>query len=85
MPVGGLGLAYLLYNSGYWLPFGGGTPGPRFLVVTLPFLDQIGFTLKIRTVAGNLPRSCFQIRVPLFQSKSLEDCIDTFSCNFQPD
>ncbi|MGZ5313623.1 MAG: hypothetical protein ACXWEA_05405 [Solirubrobacterales bacterium] len=29
---------YFLYNAGYWLPFGGGTPGPRFLIPTLPFL-----------------------------------------------
>ena len=29
---------YFLYNCGYWLPFGGGTPGPRFLIPTLPFL-----------------------------------------------
>ena len=29
---------YFLYNSGYWLPFGGGTPGPRFLIPMLPFL-----------------------------------------------
>jgi len=36
--IGGLFLAYLTYNSGYWLPFGGGSPGPRFLIPTLPFL-----------------------------------------------
>lgn len=30
--------AYYLYNSGYWLPMGGGSPGPRFLIPTLPFL-----------------------------------------------
>jgi hypothetical protein len=29
---------YLLYNGGYYLPFGGGSPGPRFLVPVLPFL-----------------------------------------------
>jgi 4-amino-4-deoxy-L-arabinose transferase-like glycosyltransferase len=29
---------YFAYNCGYWLPFGGGTPGPRFLIPTLPFL-----------------------------------------------
>ena len=29
---------YLIYNSGYFLPFGGGVPGPRFLTTTLPFL-----------------------------------------------
>ena len=29
---------YFIYNSGYWLPFGGGTPGPRFLIPAMPFL-----------------------------------------------
>jgi hypothetical protein len=29
---------YFVYNSGYWLPMGGGSPGPRFLIPTLPFL-----------------------------------------------
>jgi hypothetical protein len=36
--VGSLALAFLLYNAAYWLPFGGDTPGPRFLVPLLPFL-----------------------------------------------
>ncbi|MBJ7594144.1 MAG: hypothetical protein JF886_04650 [Candidatus Dormibacteraeota bacterium] len=29
--------AYLLLNGGYFLPFGGATPGPRFLMPMLPF------------------------------------------------
>ena len=36
--IGGVCLLYLTYNSGYFLPFGGGSPGPRFLGTTLPFL-----------------------------------------------
>ena len=36
--IGAIFLVYLTYNSGYWLPFGGGSPGPRFLVPVLPFL-----------------------------------------------
>lgn len=36
--IGGIFAAYLVYNSGYWLPFGGGSPGPRFLIPVLPFL-----------------------------------------------
>ena len=36
--VGGLGIAYLAYNAAYYLPFGGSTPGPRFLIPVLPFL-----------------------------------------------
>lgn len=31
-------LSYLIYNSGYYQPFGGFVPGPRFLVPILPFL-----------------------------------------------
>ena len=30
--------AYFLYNTAYWQPLGGGTPGPRFLIPVLPFL-----------------------------------------------
>jgi hypothetical protein len=36
--IGAIAIAYLLYNAGYWLPFGGGSPGPRFLIPVLPFL-----------------------------------------------
>ena len=36
--IGGLGLAFLVYNAGYDVPFGGDSPGPRFLIATLPFL-----------------------------------------------
>jgi hypothetical protein len=31
-------LAFLLSDAGYFLPYGGGSPGPRFLVPALPFL-----------------------------------------------
>jgi hypothetical protein len=31
-------LAFLVYNAGYVTPFGGVTPGPRFLIPALPFL-----------------------------------------------
>jgi hypothetical protein len=34
----GVCLCYLTYNSGYYLPFGGGSPGPRFLTTPIPFL-----------------------------------------------
>jgi hypothetical protein len=35
---GTVAVGYLIVNSGYETPFGGNSPGPRFLVVTLPFL-----------------------------------------------
>jgi hypothetical protein len=38
LTIGAVGLAYLLYDAGYWLPFGGGSPGPRFLIPALAFL-----------------------------------------------
>lgn len=36
-----------LYNAGYYLPFGGDTPGPRFLVTALPFL-VVGLAVALR-------------------------------------
>jgi hypothetical protein len=36
--AGAVAVLYLVLNSGYETPFGGNSPGPRFLVVTLPFL-----------------------------------------------
>ena len=36
--IAGVAFLYLAYNSGYYLPFGGGSPGPRFLTTMLPFL-----------------------------------------------
>jgi hypothetical protein len=49
--AGGLVLAFLIYNAGYTLsfggPFGGDTPGPRFLIAVLPFLIfPIGTALR---------------------------------------
>lgn len=39
-------LLYVGYNSGYYLPFGGGFMGPRFLMTMLPFLAlPIGLAL----------------------------------------
>jgi hypothetical protein len=47
LTIGGICLCYLLYNSGYYLPFGGGFEGPRFLDTLLPFLAfPIALSLK---------------------------------------
>lgn len=39
---------FLIYNAGYYLPFGGWTPGPRFLLPALPFAAVL---------VGLIPRS----------------------------
>jgi hypothetical protein len=41
----------LLYNSGYYLPFGGGFMGPRFLATVLPFL-ALGLAAACRRFPG---------------------------------
>jgi hypothetical protein len=47
LTIGGICLCFLGYNSGYYLPFGGGSVGPRFLDTLLPFLAfPIALTLK---------------------------------------
>jgi len=47
LTIGGLCLCYVGYNSGYYLPFGGGFMGPRFLTTMLPFLAApLGIAFK---------------------------------------
>lgn len=42
-------LVFLTYNAGYYLPYGGQSPGPRFLVPALPFLVlPLAFVLRAR-------------------------------------
>ena len=36
--AGAITVAFLLSDAGYFLPYGGGSPGPRFFVPALPFL-----------------------------------------------
>jgi hypothetical protein len=36
--VGAVAVAFVVYDSGFWGPFGGWGPGPRYLVPMLPFL-----------------------------------------------
>jgi hypothetical protein len=47
LTITGICICYLGYNAGYYLPFGGGFMGPRFLDTLLPFLAfPIALTLK---------------------------------------
>jgi len=47
LTIAGVCACYVVYNSGYYLPFGGGFMGPRFLCTLLPFLAcPLGLALK---------------------------------------
>ena len=47
LTIAGVCACYLIYNSGYYLPFGGGAPGPRFMITMLPFLAcPLGLALR---------------------------------------
>jgi hypothetical protein len=51
LTIAGICVLYLGYNSGYYLPFGGGAPGPRFLITMLPFL-AFPIALALRRFPG---------------------------------
>ena len=55
----GIAAVYFVYNSGYWLPFGGGTPGPRFLIPALPFV-----ALGLATAYRRLPALTLGLAIP---------------------
>lgn len=61
--IAAVSIVYFLYNAGYWLPMGGGTPGPRFLIPALPFL-ALGLAFAYRrmpaiTLALAIPSALF--------------------------
>ena len=49
--IAAVALLYLVYNSGYFLPFGGGAPGARFLTTAVPFL-ALGLAPAFRRLPG---------------------------------
>jgi hypothetical protein len=51
LTIAGVCVCYLGYNSGYYLPFGGGSMGPRFLITVLPFLG-FPIALALRRLPG---------------------------------
>jgi hypothetical protein len=57
--IGSIFALYLLYNSGYWLPFGGGSPGPRFLIPVIPFLG-----IALAPAFRRLPATALALLVP---------------------
>jgi hypothetical protein len=56
-----VGVVYFLYNAGYWLAFGGGSPGPRFLIPALPFV-----ALGLATAYRRLPAVTLALAIPSF-------------------
>ena len=51
LTIAGICVCYVGYNSGYYLPFGGGFMGPRFLTTMLPFL-AVPLALAFRRFPG---------------------------------
>ncbi len=67
--IGAIAAAYFVYNAGYWLPFGGGSPGPRFLIPALPFV-AVGLAsayrrLPAQTLALAIPSATFMLAAAL--------------------
>ena len=57
--IAAVAIAYFVYNVGYWQPFGGGTPGPRFLIPALPFV-ALGLAFAYR----RFPATTLALAIP---------------------
>ena len=51
LTIAAICICYLIYNAGYYLPFGGGFSGPRFLMAPLPFL-ALGLAYALSALPG---------------------------------
>jgi hypothetical protein len=59
LTIAGVSATYFLYDSAYWQPYGGGTPGPRFLIPMLPFI-ALGLAFAYR----RLPATTLALAIP---------------------
>jgi hypothetical protein len=77
--IAAIALAFFVYDTGYWLPFGGGTPGPRFLIPLLPFLGvtlveawrRLPATTLVLTVSGAVVMTVATLTYPLIGTGSM--------------
>jgi hypothetical protein len=91
--IAALAGVYLIYDSGYWLPFGGGTPGPRFLMPLIPFL-ALPLALAWRrfpvtTLALAVPSALFMLTATLTFPMIGDDSVGFWkklidAANFEP-
>jgi hypothetical protein len=59
LTIAGVAGAYFAYNIAYWQPYGGGTPGPRFMIPALPFL-----ALSLAFAFRRLPATTLTLAIP---------------------
>jgi hypothetical protein len=77
--IAAIALAFFVYDTGYWLPFGGGSPGPRFLIPVLPFLGvalveswrRFPSTTLVTTVCGAVVMTIATLTYPLIGTGSM--------------
>lgn len=79
LTIGAIAAAFFVYDTGYWLPFGGGTPGPRFLIPLLPFVGvalveawrRFPATTLVTSVCGAVVMAIATVTYPLIGTGSL--------------
>jgi len=85
---------YLTYNSGYWLPFGGASPGPRFLLPAVAFLaiglapafsrlPRVGLALAAASIVVTVVATLTHPLVG-YETEVVRWSRELFAGNFQP-